>query len=815
MGTLLQDFRYGFRVLRKSPGFMGVAVVVLGLGIGANSAIFSVVNAVLLQPLPFREADRLVKVWHVPPAKSFPGMNRFSVSPANYIDWNQRNHVFEQMAVYGFRGFNVTDSDRPEAVQGAQVSADFFSLLRAQPIMGRTFTPGEDQPANGHVVVLSYGYWQAHFSSDPHVIGREITLNGEKYSVTGVMDRRFNMPDWAEMWAPMAWTSETQAVRSNHNYMVLGRLRPGVNLKQAQAEMNTISSTLEQQYPEDDKGWGAVVIPLRDDIVGDVRSSLLVLLGAVVFVLLIACANVANLVLARTLGRRKEIAIRASLGASRRRVIQQFLAESVLLALMGGIFGLALARFGVQLITAFLGDRLPRGLEVGLDGWVLAFTLGISVLTGIIAGLVPAWRSTRANLNDALKQGVRGTDADTGGNRTRSALVVSEVALSLILLIGAGLMIRTLWKLRGVDPGFDSHNVLTMTLPVASTQFSQPEQMIGYFDQIVQRVRQLPGVESASVVDSPPLSNDGSNQPIAIEGRPAGPLAEQPEVAVRLVGGDYFNSLHIPIVKGRGLSESDARQQPPVVVISQAMAKRFWPNEDPMGKHLMLSFFPGTWREVVGVAGDVKLFALNEVDPSATLYWPLSQMTPAKGESWSSFGLSLVVRSRSNPGGAASAVTNAIHQVDAAQPIADVSTMDDTVYKSVAPQRLNMLLLAVFAAVALVLAAVGIYRVLSYGVRRRLREIGIRMALGAQIRDVLRMVVLEGMKPTMVGVVIGLTGALALGRALESLIFGVSATDPVTFGAVSVLLASVAFFASIIPAYRATRIEPIKALRDE
>src|SRR3954466_9131530 len=488
MGAMLQDFRYGLRVLPKSPGFMVIAIVVLGLGIGANTAIFSVVNAVLLRPLPYKDADRLVKVWHVPPAKSFPGMTRFSVSPANYLDWNQRNHVFEKMAIYGFRGFNVTDGDRPEAVQGAQVSSDFFSLLRIQPMLGRAFTPEDDQPGNGHVLIVSYAYWQTHFGSDPHVIGREITLNNEKYSIVGVMGHTFNMPDWAEMWAPTAWTSETRAVRSNHNFMVLGRLRPGVDLKQAQAEMNTISSSLEQEYPEDDKGWGAVVIPLKDDIVGDVRSSLLVLLGAVAFVLLIACANVANLVLARTLARRKEIAIRASLGASRRRVIQQFLAESVLLGLAGGVFGLVLAHFGVRLITAFLGDRLPRSLEVGLDGWVLAFTLGISILTGILAGLIPAWRSSHSNLNDALKQGLSRTDADAGGNRTRGMLVISEVALSLMLLIGAGLMIRSLWMLRGVDPGFDPQNVLTMMIPESGTRFPSPELMNGYFDQVVQRV---------------------------------------------------------------------------------------------------------------------------------------------------------------------------------------------------------------------------------------------------------------------------------------------------------------------------------------
>jgi putative ABC transport system permease protein len=815
MGTLFQDFRYGLRVLRKSPGFVAVAVVVLALGIGANTAIFSVVNAVLLRPLPFEQADRIVKIWHVPPAKSFPGLTKFAVSPANYLDWVARNHVFEKMAIYGFHGFNVTGTDRPEAIQGAEVSADFFSLLRVQPILGRAFTPVEDQPGNGHVVILSYGYWQTHLGTDPQVIGKQITLNGEPYFVVGVMDKKFHMPDWAEMWTPTAWSGSTRAVRSNHNYMVLGRLSSGVNIKQAQAEMKTISNVLEQQYPEDDKGWGATVIPLHEDVVEDVRPSLLVLLGAVAFVLLIACANVANLALARTLGRRKEIAIRTSLGASRTRLLQQFLAESVLLALTGGALGLVMAHFAVHLITAFLGDRLPKFLEVGLDGWVLTFTLLISVFTGIVAGIVPAWRASKSNPNEALKQGLGRTGSDSGGNRTRSALVVSEVALSLMLLIGAGLMIRSLWKLHEVDPGFDSHNVLTMMIPVSRSQFSRPDQMVNYFDQIVQRMRNLPGVESAAAVDSLPLSNDGSTQPVAVEGRPAAPLAEQPEVAVRLVSSDYFHTLHIPVLKGRGFSESDTKEEVPVAVISQSMAKRFWPNEDPIGKHLVLSFYPGVSREIVGVVGDVKLFELKKADPTATLYWPVSQLRPANDETWGSFGLALAVRTRSNPAGLSSAVTSAIHEVNAAQPIADVASLDNLLYESISPQRLNMLLLAVFAGLALVLAAVGIYSVLSYGVKRRVREIGIRMALGAQIHDVLRMIVVEGMRPTLVGVAIGLGGALALGSVLQNLIYGVKATDPLTFGTVSLLLASVAFLASAIPAYRATKVEPMKALRDE
>jgi len=815
METLLQDLRYGTRVLWKSPAYTAVAVIVLALGIGANTAIFSVVNAVLLRPLPFPEAERLVQVWHVPPQKSFPGATEFAVSAANYLDWKERNHSFEQLSIYSFRGFNVTGTDHPEAVQAAQVSADFFATLRQRPIIGRPFMAEDDQPGHGNVVILSSAYWKSHMGADPNVVGRELMLDGEKYSIVGVMDANSHIPSWAEMWAPMAWTSTERAVRSEHHYMVIGRLKPGVDVKQAQAEMTGISTALELQYPQDDKGWGAVVLPLREQFVRDVRPSLLMLLGAVAFVLLIACANVANLALAKTLGRSKEIAIRSALGASRGRVLQQFLAETVVLALGGGLLGLALAHFGVRLIVAFLGSEIPTFAVVQLDPSVLMFTLAVSVLAGILAGIAPAWRSTRANLNDALKQGLGRTDSASTGSRTRKVLVIAEVSLSLMLLIGAGLLMRSLSMLRTQDPGFDVHNLLTMYLPVAGNRFSKPEQQIAYFDQVVRRVEEVPGVESASMADNLPLSEDGSNQPIVLEGQPAGPLAEQPEVAVRVVSSGYFRDMRIPMLQGRDFGTSDTTQSKPVIVISKAMARRFWGNENPIGKRLTMSFFPGVVREVIGVVGDVKLYGLSDVDPSAVLYFPHSQIMPDVNASWHSFDMTLVVRTQTNPGAAAAAVSHAVHEIDSAQPIADVMTMEDVEYKSITPQRFNMLLLASFAGLALLLAAVGIYSVLSYGVRRRVREIGIRMALGARVQDVLRMVVIEGMRPTLVGVGIGLAGALLLGRLLQSLIYGIKTSDPVTFGAVSLLLASVALLACMIPAYRASKVEPMSALRDE
>jgi predicted permease len=815
MGTLVQDFKYSLRVLRKSPGFAAVAVVVLALGIGANTAIFSVVNAVLLRPLPFEDADRLVRVWHVPPPKSFPGMTTFTVSAANYLDWSSQNHVFEQMAIYAFRTFNLTGTDHPEELQVAVVSSDFFSVLHVQPMLGRVFTPEEDQPGHGKVVVLSHRYWQNHFGSNPGVVGQNINLNGESYLVAGVMPANMRLPDYAQAWTPMAWTDAERAVRGEHHYLVIARLKPTTDLKQAQAEIDTISGRLAQQYPADDKGWGAIVTPLKEDLVSDIRPALLVLLGAVAFVLLIACANVANLVLAKTLARRKEIAIRTALGASRARILGQVLSETLLLSCAGGAIGLIFAHFGVRLIVAFLAQQMPRSVEIGLDSWVLGFTVVISLLSGIIAGLAPALRLTKTDVNEALKQGMGRTSTDSGGKRTRSVLVISEVALSLVLLIGAGLMIRSLWMLRRVSPGFDPRNVLTMTVSVPSTKFPVPAQEISFFGQVLQRVRTLPGVESAGVIDDLPLSGNGSHQPIAIEGRPALPMAEQPEIDVRLISTGYMNAMRIPVLRGRDFSDADVAGRPAAVLISESMAKSFWPNEDPIGKHLTMTFFPDASREVVGIVGDVKLDALNETRPTATLYFPLGQLSPPALGGWHSFGLTLVARTNSNPAGTVAAVTSAVHQVDQDVPLLNIASMEDLISDSLSPQRFNMLLLAVFAGLALLLAAIGIYSVLSYSVKRRVREIGIRMALGAQVRDVLQLILIEGMRPTLIGLAIGLAGALALGRVLANLIYGVKPTDPITFGAVSVLLASVGLFASLIPAYRATRVEPMKTLRDE
>jgi len=806
---IFHDLKYAVRQLRKAPGFALIAVITLALGIGANTAIFSVVNGVLLRPLPFPDADRLVRIWHTPPPASFPGMSTFAVSPANFLDWQAQNHVFASMAIYGYRGFTFTGGDKAEQVDGSAVSPGFFSTLQVQPLVGRAFSKDEDQPGRSNVVVLSHRFWQEHFASRGEIVGHEITLDGSHYLVAGVMPPSFRLPDFAQIWTPMAWSDQEKAIRGNHNYMVIARLHSGVDQKQAQAEMNTISGRLEAQYPTDDKGWGAVVRPLQADLVGDVRPTLLVLLGAVGFILLIACVNVTNLSLAKMFSRHKEIAIRTAMGASTARVVRQVLVESVLLAFLGGVLGLTYAHLGVRLIMAFLADKLPASLEPSMDAQVLAFTAAIAVLTGVLAGSLPALHLSRANVSQSLKQGLGRTDSDSGGSRTRSALVVVEVALSLLLLVGAGLMVRSFQALRRVNPGFESHGVLTMTAAISRAKFSRVSEQIGFFERVLDRVRTLPGVLAAGVIDDIPLGGDGSHQPISVEGRPVVPMSEQPEVDVRVISAGYIDALRIPLVRGRDFNDTDVAGRTATILISESLRKQFWPEEDPIGKHITLTFAPGLAREVVGVVGDVKSDGLDQTRSPATLYVPFGQLTTG------SFPMTLVVRASSDPSSLVSAVSHSVHEVDATVPVRDVLTMDDLVENSLSEQRLTLYLLGAFAFLALLLAALGIYSVLSYSVKRRLPEIGIRFALGASLPDVLRMIVFEGMRPTLLGLLIGVAGALALARVMSSLIYGVSPTDVLTFLSVSVVLASIALLASIIPARRAAKVDPIVALRYE
>lgn len=814
MNGLLQDFRYALRQVRKGPAFAALAVVVLALGIGANTAIFSVVNAVLLRPLPFKDPDRLVRVWHVPPQKSFPGITRFTVSPANYLDWEKQNHVFEQMAVYGYRGFTFSGG-KPQQLDAAAVSAGFFSTLGVQPLLGRVLSPEEDEPGRANVVVLSHRFWQENFGSNQDIVGHNITLDGTAYLVAGVMPPSFRFPDSAQIWTPMAWTDQQRAVRGNHNDLVVARLRPGVDLQQAQVEMNTISNRLAQDYPIDDKDWGAVVIPLQKDMVSDVRSALLVLLGAVSCILLIACVNVANLSLSRIFGRRKEVAIRTALGASSARIVRQVLTESVLLALIGGALGLVVAHFGIKLLMQFLAANLQQSLVVRLDAEVLAVTAAVSVFTGVAAGILPALQLARGNVNDALKQGLTRTDSAGAGTRTRNVLVVVEVSLSLVLLVGAGLMIRSFQFLRGVNPGFNSRNVLTLTAAVSNAKFPQPQPEISFFNRLMERVHALPGVVSAGMINNIPMGMGGSHQPISVEGQPVVPMSQQPEVDVSVISSGYMNALRIPILRGRDFDTGDVAGRPATILISQSLARQYWPNQDPIGKHITLTFFPGVAREVVGVVGDVKVDGLDQLRPPVALYMPFDQLTPVAGEAWRSFPMTLVVRSGLNTASLEGPLTNVIHELDPEMPVRDVQTMDEVVATSLSQPRLDLLLLGAFAGLALVLAAVGIYGVLSYSVRRRVPEIGIRLALGARFSHVLAMIVTEGMKPTLLGLAIGVVIALAAARVMSSLVFGVKPRDALTFLAVAGVMALVAFCASVIPGIRAARVDPMVALRYE
>jgi putative ABC transport system permease protein len=813
MDTLVQDIRFGLRMLLKAPGFTAVAIIVLALGIGANTAIFSVVNAVLLRPLPYPQPDRLVQVWHTPPQSSFPGAKIFSVSPANYLDWVNQNRSFEQLAIYGFMSFNLTGKGEPESLIATRVSSNFFSVLRTQPMAGRVFTSEEDSSGHGKVVIISHAFWQSHFGADPNTVGQTISLNSESYTIVGIMPAKFAFPTSSDpkfqtqMWTPIAWTDKDRSVRGNHNFLVIGRLKLDTTLEQAKAEMTTISSRLEQQYPADDKGWGATIIPMREQMVGEVRTALMILLGAVGFVLLIACANVANLVLVKTLARQKEIAIRTALGASSFRVLRQILAETLMLSLCGGLLGLAVAHFGVRLIVAFLAQQLPFAANISLDVPVLVFTLLVSILTGVIAGVVPAFRATKTNLNDSLKAGLGRTDADSGGNRTRSVLVVSEMALSLVLLVGAGLMIRTLSQLRNVDSGMDAHNVVITDLQLSRVKYAKPVQQFAFYDQLLRRLRTLPGVQSASAIDIMPLSGGGSTQPIAVEGRPMVPMAEQPEVPVRIVEPDFMRTMHIPLLQGRMLNTADTEDRPQTVLISDAMAKRIWPGENPIGKRLTLTFFPEKIREVVGVVGNVKQDGLDVAEPAATLYLPMAQAPR-------SF-MTVALRVAAQPGDIGPAIANAVHEIDREQPVNDIVAMDLVMADSIARQRFNMLLLGTFAGLALLLAAIGLYSVLAYSVRRRVREIGVRMALGAQRVDVIRMILGQGVKLALIGVVIGVVAAFVLTRLMASQLFQVSATDPLTFIGVAAILMLVAIAACYIPALRAAKVDPMVALRYE
>lgn len=803
--TAWRDVRLGVRTLVHSPIFTAVTVLSLALGIGANTAIFSVVNGLLLRPLSYPESERLVDVWHMPPQQSFPGLDRFSVSPANYLDWKAQSTAFEQMAVYGYAGMSLSTSNDPMPLIGAPVSSDFFSVLRTNAMLGRTFTPDEEQPGRDQVVVISHELWQRAFGANPNIVGQTLTLNSRGFTVVGIMPAGFQFPREAELWIPLAWDDKERQIRSIHDYLVIARLKQNVSVQQAQAEMSTISSRLEQQYPEENKGWGAVVIPLREDLVGDNRTSLLVLFCAVSFVLLIACANVANLMLARGANRQKEIAVRIALGAGRARLIRQLLTESVLLAGTGGLLGLLLALLGSKMLVQV--GSLPNTDSIGIDIWTLGFTLLVSFAAGIIIGIMPALQFTRTGVSETLKQGSGRSGGTSLKQHTRKALVISEVALSLVLLIGAGLMIRSFWNLQRVDPGFDTSNALTMSVVLTPIRYSEPNQQLAFLDQALERIRVVPGVVSVGATTTIPLTGGGSTQPFSIEGRPAGAIAEQPMAQTRYISPDYFRAIGIPLRQGRFFSDQDRDNSVPVVIISEAMARRFWPGENPIGKRLTPSFHheQGT-REIVGVVGDVKSRGLDS-DSSTMMYLPYKQAPRPF--------MSFVVRTASKPETLIQPVSKAIYSIDKEQALTDVQTMEQVLRASLSGRRFNMTLLLTFAAVALLLAAVGVYGVMNYTVTLRRRELGIRMALGAAKMDVLRLVLGQGLTLTLIGVGAGLIAAYALTRLMASLLYGVTATDYLTFGSVSAMLIAVGLAASYVPARRATKVNPTIALRAE
>jgi putative ABC transport system permease protein len=799
MDTLLKDLRYGVRNLWKRPGFTAIAVLALALGIGANTAIFSLVNAVLVQPLPFPEPDRLVWVW----GNIRNGGNRASVAPLDYLDYRQQNTTFEQFAATFSIPvhLNLTGSGEPERLSSAGVTGNYFDALGVKPLMGRTFVLADEKTGNDQVAVLSYKMWQTRFGGDPSILNKTIALDGRSCAVIGVMPKDFNFPADAELWVPMNFDRYPgMKQRKAHFLRPIGRLKPGVTLAQAKADTDAIAQRLAEQYPDTNQGWNLRLVSLREQLVGMTKPTLFILLGAVGFVLLIACANVANLMLVRAADRQKEIALRSALGASRIRIVRQMLTESILLALVGGTLGALLATWGVDLMVAVSAGNLPPTAQVKIDATVLGFTLLISLGTGVLFGLAPALRSLKLNLCDSLKEGGRSGGEGARRNRTRSALVVLESAVAVVLLIGAGLLIRSLIRLQNVTPGFDAHNVLTMRLDLPEEKYSTAEKMANFFQQLETRVGGLPGVESVGLISELPLSGQPNDIPYTVEGRP-------PEQGFdddfRRVNKQYFQALRIPLLRGRNFTDQEVRQSARVVVISDLLAKQVFHNEEPLGKRLIMGI-GGNAFEIVGIVGDVRHSAL-ENDPAPAMYFPTYE------GSW----MSVVIRAQGDPANLAAAVRKEVKTIDPDQPIAAVKTMDEWLKTSTSNQRYRTSLLALFALIALVLAATGIYGVMSYSVTQRTHEIGVRMALGAGRWDVLKLVVGQGMSLVLLGVAVGLIGAVALTRVMSSLLYEVTPKDPLTFTAVALFLLLVAFIACYLPARRGTKVDPLEALRYE
>ena len=821
MQTIWQDVRYGARMLLKNPGITFVVILALALGIGANTAIFSVVNAVLLRPLPYHESDRLVLL-----NEASQVLDEMSVSYPNFTDWRSQNHVFEKIGVYNRNSYNLTGYGEVERIPTAQVSADLFSALRANAAIGRVFTNDEDKPGAAPVVVLGYNLWQRRFGGQSSILNQTLTFNDKSYTVIGVMPQGFQYPSRADMWVPVGQLAgdPNWQQRGNHpGLYAVARLKLGATLAQAQADMDNIAANLERQYPDTNAGNRVRIRPLLEIFVSDVRGTLWVLFGAVAFVLLIACANIANLLLARAKARQKEMAIRAAMGAGRWRIARQLLTESVLLALVGGTLGLLVARWGIQLILYVSPDAIPRWREINLDWKVLAFTIGVSLITGILFGLVPALQAGEVDVNETLKETGRGT---SGRHWLRSSLVVVEVATTLVLLIGAGLMIRSFARLQAVNPGFSSDHLTSFTINLPQKKYATEDQRSDFFKRVLENIRGLPGVEAAAAASGLPLGNNGWQTSFLVDGKPVPPRDQTPLMEACTVTPDYFRAMNIPLLRGRYFNDQDNRSflagsdlskldegermiaGVSAIVIDEEFARRHWPNEDAVGKRIKMgNDDKSPVLTVVGIVGRVKMEGPSQDSNRVQGYFPFAQL-PFNG-------MTIVIKASGDPNQLIAAAREQVKAVDPNQPIYGVRTMDEIRAESVAPERLNLTLLSIFAGIALVLAVVGIYGVMSYTVTQRTHEIGIRMAIGAQPRDVFKMVVGQGMMLALIGVAFGLVGAFALTRLMATMLFGVEPTDPATFASIAVLLTGVALVACYIPGRRATKVDPVVSLRYE